>query len=110
MDPPKGLTPLNFRLQLRPSRHLQWKRRSTLSQPCRALAYWLQTQLFNFWASYKVVDSESFNFYFLGFGASGLGGVCSLGFVKTIVCSHGLKVRVQGVGLVYRIWVREWML
>ena len=33
-------------------------------------AYWLKTQLFNFWASYKVVNSESFNFYFLGFWAS----------------------------------------
>ena len=32
--------------------------------------YWLQTQLFNFWGSYKVVDSESFNFCFLGFWAS----------------------------------------
>ena len=28
------------------------------------LSYWLQTQLFNFWGSYKVVGSESFNFYF----------------------------------------------
>ena len=33
-------------------------------------AYWLKTQLFNFWASYKVVYSESFNFYFLGFWPS----------------------------------------
>ena len=33
----------------------------------KTLAYWLLTQLFNFWGSYKVVDSESFNFYFLGF-------------------------------------------
>ena len=33
-------------------------------------AYWLLTQLFNFWGSYKVVDSEGFNFYFLGFWAS----------------------------------------
>ena len=32
--------------------------------------YWLKTQLFNFWASCKVVYSESFNFYFLGFWAS----------------------------------------
>ena len=29
------------------------------------LAYWLKTQLFNFWASYKVVYPESFNFCFL---------------------------------------------
>ena len=36
------------------------------------LAYWLQTQLFNFWASYKVVDSESFNFDFLGIWGSEL--------------------------------------
>ena len=34
------------------------------------LTCWLLTQLFNFWGSYKVVDSESFNFYFLGFWAS----------------------------------------
>ena len=27
-------------------------------------------QLFNFWGSYKVVDSESFNFCFLGLWAS----------------------------------------
>ena len=33
----------------------------------QAYSYWLLTQLFNFWGSYKVVDSESFNFYFLGF-------------------------------------------
>ena len=36
------------------------------------LTYWLKTQLFNFWASYKVVYSESFNFYSLGFWASKL--------------------------------------
>ena len=36
------------------------------------LAYWLKTQLFNFWASFQVVYSESFNFYFLGFWASKL--------------------------------------
>ena len=35
-----------------------------------AKTYWLLTQLFNFWGSYKVVDSESFNFYVLGFWAS----------------------------------------
>ena len=34
--------------------------------------YWLYSQLFNFWGSYKVVDSESFNCYFLGFWASEL--------------------------------------
>ena len=33
-------------------------------------SYWPKSQLFNFWASYKVVYSESFNFYFLGFWAS----------------------------------------
>ena len=33
------------------------------------LSDWLKTQLFNFWASYKVVYSESFNFYFLWFWA-----------------------------------------
>ena len=27
-------------------------------------------KLFSFWGSYKVVDSESFNFYSLGFWAS----------------------------------------
>ena len=32
----------------------------------------LQTQLFNFWGSQEVVDSESFNFYFVGFWASEL--------------------------------------
>ena len=32
-------------------------------------SYWLKTQLFNFWASCKVVYSESSNFYFLGFWA-----------------------------------------
>ena len=32
--------------------------------------FWLETQLFNFLGSYKVVDSESFNFYSLGFWAS----------------------------------------
>ena len=42
---------------------------STLNLGFR-VSYWLQTQLFNFWGSYKVVDSESFNFYFLGFWAS----------------------------------------
>ena len=31
---------------------------------------YLKIQLFNFWASYKVVYSESFNFYSLGFWAS----------------------------------------
>ena len=31
--------------------------------------YWFKTQLLNFWASYKVVSSESFNFYSLGFRA-----------------------------------------
>ena len=36
----------------------------------QAVSYWLLTQLFNFWGSYKVVESESFNFYFLGFWAS----------------------------------------
>ena len=44
-------------------------------QPCQVpdpLAYWLLTQLFNFWGSYKVVDSESFNFYYFGFWASEL--------------------------------------
>ena len=30
--------------------------------------YWLKTQLFNFWTSYKVVYSESSNFISLGFG------------------------------------------
>ena len=45
------------------------------------VTYWFKTQLFNFWASYKVVYSESFNFYFLGFWASrvsvsGFAGVC----------------------------------
>ena len=32
--------------------------------------YWRETQLFNFWGSYKAVVSASFNFYFLGFWAS----------------------------------------
>ena len=34
------------------------------------VTHWLKTQLFNFWASYTVVYSESFNFYFMGFWAS----------------------------------------
>ena len=33
-----------------------------------------KTQLFNFWGSYKVLDSESFNFYSLGFWASKIQG------------------------------------
>ena len=33
------------------------------------MTYWPKPQLFNFWASYKVLYSESFNFYFLGFWA-----------------------------------------
>ena len=48
---------------------------STLSKPMRPykiLSYWLQTKLFNFWGSYKVVDSESFTFYSLGCWASEL--------------------------------------
>ena len=32
--------------------------------------YGLQSKLFNFWGSYRVVDTESFNFDSLGFGAS----------------------------------------
>ena len=42
----------------------------TRSRPLFPSSYWLKTQLFNFWASYKVVYSESFNFYFLVFWAS----------------------------------------
>ena len=49
---------------------VKW-RRAALARMWRALdPYWLKTQLFNFWASCKVVYSESFNFYFLGFWAS----------------------------------------
>ena len=52
--------------------------------------YWLLTQLFSFRGSYKVVDSESFNFYVLGFWASEqstfgfvpLVGLAQLGFPK----------------------------
>ena len=44
---------------------------------------WLQTQLFNFWCSCKVVDSESYNLYFLGFWASG-----SLAVLKSARGSH----------------------
>ena len=42
------------------------------------ISYWLKIQLFNFWASYKGVRSESFNFYFLWFWASKIRGCWAL--------------------------------
>ena len=42
-----------------------------------AISYWLKTQLFNFWASYKIVYSEGFNS--LGLGPLSKGGLWAVG-------------------------------
>ena len=52
---------------------------------------------FNFWGAYKVVDSESFNFYFLGFWASEFRG-----FELGLVGVEALHLRVYGLR-VYKI-------
>ena len=66
----------------------------------QGLTYWLKTQLFNFWASYKVVYSESFNFYLLGFWASKLtpSARCSLSGGRTDVLPRRVLELDSGTG------------
>ena len=74
------------------------------------IPYWLKTPLFNLWASCKVVYSESFNCYFLGFWASKILTVLNRNCSTCYDPYEGLFVFVNRGNILYTPWKEKGVL